>query len=225
MLRVLEQLGYDLDALLSTAGLRREDVEDPGRAISPSACAAVFAAALRERRLPNLPLQLAVHTPVGTTPLLDYLIVSSNSVGQGLERLAGYLRLVNPGIRLVIHEGSDPVRVVVERARGAFETELTVALSILRFRRETDEQLHAVYASFTHEPGDVASTPRCWGARFTSRRRGMGGRCRSRRWTSRCGVEIRPFADGSSGRRPTSSRACPPAATHEMKCAASCPAS
>jgi AraC-like DNA-binding protein len=46
--------------------------------------------------------------------------------------------------------------VVVERAGGAFETELTVALSILRFRRETDEQLHAVHACFTHEPGDAA---------------------------------------------------------------------
>ena len=156
MLRVLERLGYDLNALLATAGLQREDVEESDRAISPSACAAVFAAALRERRPSNLPLQLAVHTPVGTTPLLDYLIVSSNSVGQGLERLARYLRLVNPGIRLVIHEGSDPVRVVVERAGGAFETELTVALSILRFRRETDEQLHAVHACFMHEPGDVA---------------------------------------------------------------------
>src|ERR1700704_6497414 len=44
MLRVLEQLGYDLDALLATAGLQREDVENPEMVISPSACAAVFAA-------------------------------------------------------------------------------------------------------------------------------------------------------------------------------------
>ena len=156
MLRVLEQLGYDLDALLAMAGLRREDVENPDAVISPSACAAVFAAAHRERRVPNLPLQLAVHTPVGTTPLLDYLIVSSNSVGQGLERLAGYLRLVNPRIRLAVHEEADLVRVRVERGSGAFETELTVALSLLRFRRETDDQLRATHVCFTHEPGDVA---------------------------------------------------------------------
>jgi AraC-like DNA-binding protein len=156
MLRVLPQLGYDLNALLASAGLQREDVENPDAVIAPRACAAVFAAAHRARRVPNLALQLAVHTPVGTTPLLDYLIVSSNSVGQGLERLARYLRLVNPGIRLVVHEGSDPVRVVVERAGGAFETELTVALSLVRFRRETDEQLQAVHACFMHEPGDVA---------------------------------------------------------------------
>ena len=156
MLRVLAELGYDLDALLATAGLQREDVENPDAVIAPSACAAVFAAAHRERRVPNLPLQLAVHTPVGTTPLLDYLIVSSDTVGQGLDRLARYLRIVNPGIRLVVSGDSNPVRVAVERASGSFEVELTVALSLLRFRRETDEQLRAVHACFTHEPDDVA---------------------------------------------------------------------
>ena len=159
MLRCLEELGYDLDGLLTAAGLRRTDVEDPNAYISPAACAAVFAAARREQRLPNLALQLALRTPVGATPLLDYLIVSSDSVGDGLERLVRYLRLVNPAIRLAIHDGRDPVRVVVERSSGPFETELTVALSIVRFMRETDNQLAASLASFTHElddPNDFA---------------------------------------------------------------------
>ena len=169
MLRVLAHLGFDLDALLAKAGLQREDVENPDAAIAPSACAAVFAAAHQERRVPNLPLQLAVHTPVGATPLLDYLIVTSDSVGQGLERLTRYLRLVNPGVRLVVHEDASPVRVVVERARGAFETELAVALSVLRFRRETDGQLQAVHASFTHEPGDSAEYAKVLGCPIRAR--------------------------------------------------------
>ena len=133
-------------------GLRREDVENPDAVIAPSACAAVFAAAHEERRVPNLPLQLAVHTPVGANPLLDYLIVSADSVGAGLHRLARYLGLVNPGVGLAVRESSSPIRVVVERARGRFETELTVALSLLRFRNETDGQLRPLHASFTHEP-------------------------------------------------------------------------
>jgi len=45
MLGVLAQLGYDLDALLTAAGLRRDDVESPDAVIAPSACAAVFTAA------------------------------------------------------------------------------------------------------------------------------------------------------------------------------------
>lgn len=163
MLRVLSQLGYDLDALLAAAGLRREDVENPDSVIAPTACAAVFAAAHEERRVPNLALQLAVRTPVGATPLLDYLIVSSDSVGEGLQRLTRYLRLVNPGIHLAIDEGSDPVRVVVEHAVGGFEAELTVALMVVRFKRETDDKLRAAHVSFGHEPDEVTEYAEVFG--------------------------------------------------------------
>ena len=79
MLRSLERLGYDLDGLLASAGLTRSDVENPDAYISPQACAAVFCRAHAERRVRNLALQLAVDAPIGTTPLLDYLIASSDS--------------------------------------------------------------------------------------------------------------------------------------------------
>lgn len=160
MLRVLEQLGYDLDGLLASAGLQRVDVENPDAYLSPTACAAVFANAQRERRIPNLALQLALNTPIGATPLLDYLIVSAASVGQGLERLTRYLRLVNPAIRLTIRDQRDPVRIAVEQAPGPFFTELTVSLSMVRFMRETNGQFRAAHASFTHEPEDVAEYTR-----------------------------------------------------------------
>ena len=181
MLRGLAALGFDLDALLAAAGLRREDVENPDIAIAPRACAAVFAAAKLERRVPNLALKLAIHTPVGTTPLLDYLIVTADSVGDGLRRLTRYLRLVSPTIRLRIDEHSSPVRVVVERAVAAFDVELTVALSLLRLRREADDQLRAAFASFIHEPDDVAEYSTVLGAPFACARNGMAGRCREAR--------------------------------------------
>jgi len=156
MLRALEQLGYDLDALLVSAGLRRVDVESPDTYVAPSACAAVFVNADRERRVRNLALQLALRTPVGANPLLDYLIVSSDSVGHGLDRLTRYLRLVNPSIAIAVRDGREPVRVVVERAQGPFFTELTVSLCVVRFMRETDDQFRAAHVSFAHEPDDAA---------------------------------------------------------------------
>src|SRR6266849_2872528 len=64
MFAALEQLGYDLDRLLASA--------------------VVFALAQRERRVTNLVLQLALRIPVGTTPLLEYLIVSLFFVEHGL---------------------------------------------------------------------------------------------------------------------------------------------
>jgi AraC-like DNA-binding protein len=155
MLHALEQLGYDLDVLLGSAGLQRRDVEDPDAFLSPRACATVFENADRERRVPNLALQLAQRTPVGANPLLDYLLVTSDSVGQGLERLARYLRLVNPSVGLALRRESSAVRVVVEHAQAPFFTELTLSLCVIRFIRETEDQFRAAYVSFTHEPDDV----------------------------------------------------------------------
>src|SRR5512138_3079191 len=138
MLRVLEQLGYDLDALLASAGLQRRDVADPDALLPSKACATVFENAHRERRVRNLALHLAQRTPVGANPLLDYLIVSSDSVGQGLERLTRYLALVNPSVGLTVRPERGGIRLVVERAQMPFFTELTVSLSVIRFIRETD---------------------------------------------------------------------------------------
>src|SRR4051812_35036247 len=160
MLRVLEELGYDLDALLASAGLQRRDVEDPDAFLSPRACAAVFESAQREQRVCNLALQLAQRTPVGANPLLDYLIVSSDSVGHGLERLTRYLRLVNPSVGLTVRRERSAVRVVVERAQTPLFTELTLSLCVIRFMRETDDQFRAAHVSFTHEPDDVVEYAR-----------------------------------------------------------------
>ncbi|HYT69451.1 MAG TPA: AraC family transcriptional regulator ligand-binding domain-containing protein [Vicinamibacterales bacterium] len=160
MLRTLEHLGYDLDALLAGADLQRADVENPDAYISPRACAAVFARACHERRVPNLALQLAIHTPIGANPLLDYLILSADTVAHGLERLVRYLRLVNRSITVSVSNSTNPVRVVVERAPGPFEAELTVSLSVLRFANETDGRMNAAYVSFRHEPDDAAEYAR-----------------------------------------------------------------
>jgi AraC-like DNA-binding protein len=108
----------------------------------------------------NLALQLALRTPVGTTPLLDYVVVSSDSVGQGLQRLARCLRLVNPGIRLTIRDERDPARIVVDSGGDEFQAELTVSISMIRLMRETNDQLSVAHVSFIHEPDDVSEYAR-----------------------------------------------------------------
>ena len=156
MLGALDQLGYDMDRLLDAAGLERRQVEDPDAYIPSAACTMVFARAREEARVPNLALQLALHTPVGAHPLLDYLVVSCDSVGQGLQRLTEYLCLVNPGISLTLRDDDDPPRLVVDRASGPFEIELTVSMSLLRMVRESDDQLNALHISFRHKPDQAA---------------------------------------------------------------------
>ena len=160
MFGALERLGYDVDRLLATAGLSRAEVEDPDAAIPAQACAEVLSAAYRSGRLKNLPVRLAMEMPPGANPLLDYIVASSESVGEGLRRLSRYLRLVNPGILIALREEEDPIRVLVESPGDRFGVELTVALSLLRMRSESGNQLLVEAVSFRHQPEDAADISR-----------------------------------------------------------------
>src|SRR5215471_8440844 len=133
----LARLGIDIDRLIAPTGVTRADLENPDATIPASACAVIFAR-VREQPFTNLALKLDVQTPIGANPLLDYLIASAESVGQGLERLSRYLPLVNPAVRIGFDTTGDPVRVVVESSGDAFTAEFTVAMTVLRLREETD---------------------------------------------------------------------------------------
>lgn len=156
MFGALERLGYDVDSLLATAGLRRAEVEDADAAIPAHACAAVLSAASLSGRLKNLPVRLALEMPAGANPLLDYIVASSDSVGEGLRRLSRYLHLVNPGISMELREQEEPVRVLIESPRDRFGVELTVSLSLIRMRSESGNQRLAEAVTFRHQPEDAA---------------------------------------------------------------------
>jgi hypothetical protein len=108
MFGALERLGYDIDLLLEPFGLNRADLDDPDGCLPSQVCAEIFAAIQGERRVKNLALCIAVETPIGAYPLLDYLFCSSESVGEGLKQIARYLSLVNPAVRLVFREEEEP---------------------------------------------------------------------------------------------------------------------
>ena len=156
MFGALERLGFDVDSLLAAAGVGRAEVEDPDAIIPAQACAGILSAAYRSGQVKNLPVRLAMEMPSGTNPLLDYIVATSESVGEGLKRLSRYLCLVNPAISMEVREEEDPVRVVVESARDRFGVELTVSLSIIRMRSESGNQLLAEAISFRHQPEDAA---------------------------------------------------------------------
>jgi AraC-like DNA-binding protein len=156
MFGAFERLGYDIDSLLAPFRLRRADVEDPDGRIPVKVCAEIFAAVKRERRVKNLALRVAVEMPIGANPLLDYLVCTSESVGEGLKQLARHLGLVNPAIRLAFREEEDAIRVLVEGTDDPFTVELTVSLSVLRMMRESGDQFRATRVCFRHGPEDVS---------------------------------------------------------------------
>jgi hypothetical protein len=98
-----ERLGYDVDGLLDTIGFSRSQADDPDALISCDVCGALFTQAVQQRRLKNPAVRLAAETSIGTFELLDYLIVTSETVGEGLRQFARYVVLVAPSLRIDIH--------------------------------------------------------------------------------------------------------------------------
>jgi AraC-like DNA-binding protein len=152
----LEKLGYDIEALIAPFGLDRASVEDKDASTPTGVCAAVLAKAIELRKVKNLPLRLALETPVGSNPLLDYLVASSETVGKGLDRLARYLHLASPGTSLLLEHQQDPVRFVIQNPTDQFRVELTVCLAVIRLHAETGGRMKVLRVHFRHQPDDVA---------------------------------------------------------------------
>jgi hypothetical protein len=107
-----EQLGYDVGKLLADVGIERSALADPDLLIACDVVGALIARSQQIRRLKNLWTKLRAVTPLGAIPLLDYLIITSDSVGRGVEQEARYFRLVGAPFVIDIKQDEDPVRVV-----------------------------------------------------------------------------------------------------------------
>lgn len=154
-------------------------------------------------RLKNLALCITVETPVGAYPLLDYLVCSAQSVGEGLKQLARYLGLVNPAVRLAFREEEDPIRVLVEGSIDTFTVELTVSLSVLRVSRESGDQLQLARVCFRSALRCEVETQSTWsGFALTREARQLRLRRRDpllRNWLERKAEQILARQAGNGG--------------------------
>ena len=108
----LERLDYSMEPLLANAGIRRADLDDPDARIPVTVWGPMFCRALEQRPMKNAGMRLATVTPFGAFPLIDYLIATSQNVGEGLTRLARYLRLAEARSVPCLREDEDPIRVL-----------------------------------------------------------------------------------------------------------------
>src|SRR5262249_14335298 len=133
-----ERLGHDVDALLAELDLTRRDLNDPDGRIGCDMIGSLIARAQQKRFTPNLGLAIALATPPGAYPLLDYLVVTADTVGDALAQLARYLRVVTDSpVSFAVHADGDPVRVEIDTV-STFGYEFEAALIVLRLREETD---------------------------------------------------------------------------------------
>jgi AraC-like DNA-binding protein len=153
-LKGLNDLGHDPDALVTAAGLRDLDLANSDSRVSCEACGKVLACAQRQRFTPNLGLELARVTPLGAWPLLDYLVLTSDTIANGAHQLVRYLRLTGNPVAMTIHEESDPVRIEMTTTVQPFAMEFLAALIHLHFRTETEGRFTCLSVNFRHQLDD-----------------------------------------------------------------------
>src|SRR5215467_5045435 len=90
----LARLGFDVRKLLASVGLTPGDLDDPDATVPSTVVSRVLCAAVGERRYPDLGARLAAVTPIGAFPLLDYLVLTTDTVGGALDQLVRYFHLV-----------------------------------------------------------------------------------------------------------------------------------
>jgi AraC-like DNA-binding protein len=164
-IEALERLGYNGEALLQVLQLRRTDLDEPDGRVPCSLVGAMFGRAMQERPLKNLGARMAAETLIGAYPLVDYLVLTSETVGGGLRNLSQYFRLVvDAPVSLELRDEGDVVRAYYEsELSGALSCEFGVTLPVLHLRRETEDRFRAEYVSFSHRPDDVDELERLLG--------------------------------------------------------------
>jgi AraC-like DNA-binding protein len=158
----LGRLGYNVDALLAAAGLHHADLESPDARIPCGAYGAVLTRAQQERFTPNLALELARVTPLGAWPLIDYVVVTADTVEAGVRQLARYLRITGAPFSIDVRDDIEPVRVEMTTRTSPFAIEFDAALMVLHFRKEADGPFAAAL-SFQHALDDAAEFARVLG--------------------------------------------------------------
>src|SRR5215467_13212807 len=133
----LSRLGYDAGRLIISAGIDHRTLDDPDALIPCEAVGSLFSRVQAERFTPNLGLKLAQVTPIGSYPLLDYLILTSDTVGAGVRQLARYFRITGSPVVVAVDEDGAPIRVALVGETQSFTVEYFFALMVLHFRKET----------------------------------------------------------------------------------------
>ena len=170
-----------MSALLDSAGLAGTNFEDPDVRVSCEAYGALIARAQQQRFTPNLAVELARRTPLGAFPLLDYLVVTSDTVGAGIQQLAHYFRIQTTPIFFDIRDDRDPVEVRVS-APAPFAVEYLVSLMTFHLRRETDDRFVFTDVMLRHQPDDVAAMSNALGCEACTMCSWDGVRVSRERW-------------------------------------------
>jgi AraC-like DNA-binding protein len=169
-IEAMHRLGYDTDAQFAQVGIRRSDLErDPDARMPCATWIPIMQRALQPRPLKNLLFKVAAAIPIGSFPLLDYLMVTSDSVATAVRQLRRYMALVDNPHVIDIQDAEDPIRVAFVSRDGRPTDEFGIALTLLHLREEAGEAFRPSYISFQHMPEDTAEIEEMFGCPVRAR--------------------------------------------------------
>jgi AraC-like DNA-binding protein len=160
----MARLGYTVEPQLAQAGIERSGLErDPDARVPCAIWLPIFQQELQRRPMKNPLVRLAAATPIGSFPLIDYLMVTSDSVGAAIRQLIRYLALVDNPHVIEICENEDPIRVAFVSRDGSQADEYGIALTLHHLREEAGDSFHPDCISFQHMPEDIADMEQVFG--------------------------------------------------------------
>lgn len=142
LLACFEALGLNAEVMRRAANLSRAPLQDPYAAVPNAVFGRLWSLAFEQDPRPHLPALAGLAVPFGAFGLLDHLVASAGTVGEGLEALRHYFHLAAASIRLsfertpigdwtwIENESADPL--------DAISDEWTLAVLLERFRTRVD---------------------------------------------------------------------------------------
>lgn len=128
----------DLAALQVRHGIVAADLADPDYRYPHAAWIDLWGDVERLGRDPGIGLHAAAALPLGHWDVIDYLVGSSETLGEGFAKLERYFPLISTAVDHVLRVGAHDARLVREYRPGASRSrpasEFALASIVLRFR-------------------------------------------------------------------------------------------
>ena len=158
----IKEQGHDADQILQLSGIRGRDLKDPDVRVPETASREAWRLAMAATKDEAIGLHMAQWLPRGSLDLIEYAFRTSATLGDGLDRLARYGRLINDrlsgqvlrtapgrGVRFLMGD-ADARPLHPQRA------EFAIALALRLAREATSLHLVPLEVTFAHAaPADL----------------------------------------------------------------------
>lgn len=141
--------------ILEAAGIPMELALDPDGEVSLEQMKAFWQSAYEKSGDPYLALNAGLAAGHGAYKTLDYLLLSANTLGDGVARFIQHFRLINTWLHYEIEEDEDGYHVTLNSRIGSVPfqaVEITFGVLAARIRRMLGEAWAPEAVMFLHQP-------------------------------------------------------------------------